>query len=344
MYRNSLFLALASIVLACGPANTAEVPNNVETQAARAEVVVPSPPATEVVPVSQDAMSRNSASPAQAAAAKAEAKRKGNTEEGTPSASRADAQQSDQAMQPSPTPAQAPASAKASAKVQKPTSATPEPTKSSSAPSHAAFSSLLKKHVDSRGDVDYAALKKDEAKLESYLQTLSNNAPAGDWSRNEKLAYWINAYNAATLDLILDNYPLQSITKLDGGKPWDVKRVKLGGKTYSLNQIENEIIRPRFNEPRIHFAVNCAAASCPPLRNEAFVASRLDEQLEEQTRKFLNNARYTKVEGNTLKVSKIFDWYGEDFADVQRFVGNYRDVPSEAELEYLEYDWALNKQ
>ena len=122
-----------------------------------------------------------------------------------------------------------------------------------------------------------------------------------------------------------------------------MKRVKLGDKTYSLNQIENDIIRPRFKESRIHFAVNCAAKGCPPLRNEAYHPERLDRQLAEQTKRFMNDGRYTRVEGKTLTVSKIFDWYGKDFADVKAFVGKYRDVPAGATLAFDDYDWSLNK-
>ena len=212
------------------------------------------------------------------------------------------------------------------------------------APSHAAFSALLKRYVNTDGDVDYAGLKSQLPKLNAYLSTLSQNPPQDNWSRNERLAYWMNAYNAATLKLIAENYPLTSITKLDGGKPWDVKRVELGGTTYSLNEIENDIIRPRFKEPRIHFAVNCAAASCPPLRNEAYVASRLDAQLDEQTRAFVNDSRYNTFSSGTATVSKIFDWYGEDFGDLKTFLGKYHAGGAPSNVKFAEYDWALNKQ
>jgi len=211
-------------------------------------------------------------------------------------------------------------------------------------PSHAAFSDLLKRYVSAAGNVDYAGLKKEHAALDAYLSALSKNTPASSWSRNEKLAYWINAYNAVTLDLILDNYPLTKITDLDKGKPWDKKIVTLGDERYTLNQIENEIIRPQFNEPRIHFAVNCAAASCPPLRNEAFVASKLESQLEEQTRSFIRNEAYNALSGKTLRASKIFDWYGEDFGDLNEFFGKYMNLPSDANIEFTEYNWSLNKQ
>ena len=212
-----------------------------------------------------------------------------------------------------------------------------------SPPSHAPFSALLKRYVSAAGQVDYAGLRGDAEALRAYLGTLAQNPPTDDWSRDERLAYWINAYNAATLRLIVDNYPVAKITDLDGGKPWDVKRVELGDATYSLNQIENEIIRPRFGEPRIHFAVNCAAASCPPLRNEAYVASKLDAQLEEQTRAFVNDARYNRLSGASPRVSKIFDWYGEDFGDLRAFLARYaRGGVAAGEIGFADYNWALN--
>jgi len=210
---------------------------------------------------------------------------------------------------------------------------------------HADFSALLKQHVSAKGDVDYAGLKRDESRLNAYLGQLDANPPMGDWSSDEKLAYWINLYNAGTLKLIVDNYPVSSITSLDNGKPWDVKRVKSGGKMYSLDAIENEVIRPRFDEPRIHFAVNCAAASCPPLRNEAFVASKLDAQLEEQTRNFLKSDQFISVDGSNVEVSRIFDWYGEDFGNVAAYIAKYRDdVTAESSVTFSDYDWALNSK
>ncbi|MFK8054716.1 MAG: DUF547 domain-containing protein [Saprospiraceae bacterium] len=217
-------------------------------------------------------------------------------------------------------------------------------TETVSPPSHAAFSDLLKRYVSAAGNVNYAGLKKEHAALNSYITALAANTPASSWSRNEKLAYWINAYNAVTLDLVLDNYPITSITDLEKGKPWDKKVVTLGETSYTLNQIENEIIRPQFNEPRIHFAVNCAAASCPPLRNEAFVASKLEAQLEEQTRSFLRSESYNALSGSTFRASKIFEWYGEDFGDLGAFIGKYIDLPSAVTVEFTNYDWTLNKQ
>ena len=212
-------------------------------------------------------------------------------------------------------------------------------------PDHGPFNALLQRFVDASGNVDYAGFKAAHPKLKAYLKSLDSNPPEDAWRREDGLAYWINAYNAATLDLILDNYPLSSIKDLDGGNPWDVKRVRLGGQVYSLNGIENDVIRPRYGDARIHFAVNCAAASCPPLRNEAYTGDRLEEQLGEQTRAFLNDDGFTEVDGDAVTVSSIFDWYGEDFGDVARYIGKYRDdVDAGAEVSFSDYDWSLNAQ
>ncbi len=213
-------------------------------------------------------------------------------------------------------------------------------------PDHAVFNTLLGKYVNSSGNVNYGALKKDEAKLDAYIEELSTNSPKSDWSRKESMAFWINAYNANTLKLILKNYPVKSITDLDGGKPWDVKWIKIGGKTYSLNNIEHDIIRPRYKDARIHFAVNCAAASCPPLPNKAFTAANLNSLLASRTRSFIRNGNYNTITEGNVKVSKIFDWYGEDFGDLRQYLNKYAtiEIPEGAEIGFEEYDWALNKQ
>lgn len=209
---------------------------------------------------------------------------------------------------------------------------------------HSVFNELLSTYVSSKGVVDYLGFQKQEAKLDDYLAWLGTNVPASSVKRNERLAYWINAYNAYTIKLILMNYPLKSITDLHGGKPWDVKWIDLGGKTYSLNNIENDIIRPEFNEPRIHFAVNCAAQSCPPLANKAFTASNLESLLEKQTVAFVNNKKYNQLSRESVVVSKIFDWYGKDFGDIASYISKYamESVKKEANVSYNEYDWSLN--
>ena len=212
-------------------------------------------------------------------------------------------------------------------------------------PSHEAFDTLLKKHVSATGKVNYKNLKADKAALEAYLKLLSDNTPIDKWSKNDKFAYWINAYNAATLKTIVDNYPLSSIQKLDGGKTWDVKRIKLGDKTYSLNDIENTILRP-MGDSRIHFAINCAAKSCPPLLNQAFTAKNLNALLESRTKKFINDPKVNVLsKGGEIKVSKIFDWYGKDFYNITEFINRYAvsKVSDKVKIGYTEYDWALNE-
>ncbi len=212
-------------------------------------------------------------------------------------------------------------------------------------PAHTDFDILLKKHVAASGKVNYKAFKEDKAALETYIQTLSDNMPAKEWSKDDKLAYWINAYNALTIKLILDKYPLSRITDLDGGKTWDVRRFKLGDKTYSLNDIENTIVRP-MNEPRIHFALNCAAKSCPPLFNEAFTGLLLNAQLEKRTKLFINDQTANILSGDEVKISKIFDWYGKDFGTpLMSFINRYatKKAKKDAKIGYKEYDWRLNE-
>ncbi|MEO0338533.1 MAG: DUF547 domain-containing protein, partial [Bacteroidota bacterium] len=181
--------------------------------------------------------------------------------------------------------------------------------------SHDQLDALLRKHVSSNGKVNYASFKKEQTALDSYLQLLSQNAPQGQ-SRNEQIAYWINAYNAFTIDLILDNYPTNSIMNLDGGNPWEVKRILIGGKRYSLNEIEKTILLQVLKEPRVHFAVNCAAKSCPPLRNRAWKANTLNRDLETATKSFINNSTFNQIEKKKAQLSKIFEWYASDFGDV----------------------------
>jgi len=211
---------------------------------------------------------------------------------------------------------------------------------------HSSWNDLLQKHVTAKGDVNYAGFKKDKAKLERYLDMLASNHPTDAWSRPEKMAYWINAYNAFTVQLILENYPLSSITNLDDGKVWDRKWIELGDQTYSLNNIEHDILRPRFNDARIHFAVNCAAESCPPLHNKAITAKNLDETLERLTRSFINNTEYNKINKQSVTVSKIFDWYSEDFGNLIQYLNKYSTttIASDATVNYQNYNWSLNKQ
>ena len=210
-------------------------------------------------------------------------------------------------------------------------------------PSHAAFDALLSKNVSADGKVNYKNFQADKVALDGYIKTLSDNVPQDSWSKNDKMAYWINAYNALTIKTIVSNYPLSKITDLDGGKTWDVKRFTLGGKKMSLNDIENTILRP-MGDARIHFAINCAAKSCPPILNKAFTAANLNDLLETRTKLFINSSANT-LKTNEIKVSKVFDWYGKDFGNVAVFVAKYAKtkVATTAKVSFSEYDWQLNE-
>lgn len=213
------------------------------------------------------------------------------------------------------------------------------------APSHDIWDALLRKYVNSKGQVNYKGLKKEQQKLQSYLSLLQNTPPQSDWSRAEKMAYWINAYNVFTVKLILDNYPLTSIMKLDNGKTWDVKRIRIGNVNYSLNDIEHEQIRKQFKDARIHFAVNCAAKSCPPLLNRAWTAASLEADLESQTRAFVNDPRVNQISAKQASLSKIFEWYAADFGNLADFLNRYSEVKitGKTSIRFLEYDWSLNE-
>ena len=226
-------------------------------------------------------------------------------------------------------------------KPDKPIEEKPKPANSLS---HDVWNVLLNKYVSSIGKVNYSAFKAEEGKLDEYLNILEDNPVSESWSRDKKLAYWINAYNAYTVKLILKNYPVKSITDLHAGKPWDVKWINLSDKKLSLNNIENDIIRPEFGEPRIHFAVNCAAKSCPPLLNKAWTSSNLESNFEKQSKEFINNPAYNSVSENEAKVSKIFEWYKKDFGDLKAFINKYSDIKlaPKAKIKFMEYDWTLN--
>jgi hypothetical protein len=158
------------------------------------------------------------------------------------------------------------------------------------------------------------------------------------------MAYWINTYNAFTVKLILDNWPVKSIKEISGGDPWAVKWIELAGNKYSLNQIENDILRPKYGDARIHFAVNCAAVSCPPLYNRAFTAANLTTNLDRLARAFINNERYNTISTEAAEVSKIFDWYGVDFGTLYEYLDKYAEASLDAntQISFKTYDWALN--
>ncbi|SEC55321.1 Protein of unknown function, DUF547 [Tenacibaculum sp. MAR_2009_124] len=211
------------------------------------------------------------------------------------------------------------------------------------------FNSLLKKHVDSKGNVNYKAFKNDEAKLQNYLNYLAKTSPQKNWSAPKTKAFWVNAYNAYTIKLILDNYPLKSITNIKkGGKDaWNIKFAKVGGKDYTLNHIEHEILRKKFNDPKIHVGVNCASGSCPQLGNFAFTEANYETKTNFLMKKFVNDPKRNKISEDTVQISKIFEWFKGDFTkkgSLINFLNKYSNtkISSKAKIKYLKYDWSLN--
>ncbi|GAB5554325.1 MAG: hypothetical protein Sapg2KO_39160 [Saprospiraceae bacterium] len=221
---------------------------------------------------------------------------------------------------------------------------------------HDDWDALVKQHVNEAGWVDYKGFMADSTKLQNYLDLLRSSHPnKKNWSRNEQLAYWINAYNAFTVKLILDYYPVESIKDIKSGIPfvssvWDIEFIEIEDQIYSLNNIEHGIIRPKFNEERIHFAVNCASYSCPKLLNEAFCAEHLDQQLDKVTKSFINNPEKNNIKEDRVEISKLLSWYWGDFKKKYNsrieFINKYSatQVNEDAEVDYLEYIWALNEQ
>jgi hypothetical protein len=219
---------------------------------------------------------------------------------------------------------------------------------------HQSLQAVLKKHVDADGWVDYTGLAGEPGRLDAYIAAVSK-APFDELDRNETLALLINDYNAFTLRLILDHYPVGSIKDIPASKRWDDVRWNVGGHVWSLNQIEHEQIRPKFEEPRIHFALVCAAVGCPPLRHEAYTAERLAEQLDDQARSVHRNERWFRFDRqrNVVELTKLYSWYGGDFEQASGSVMAYAaayspelkhaiDSGSPPKVRWLDYDWRLN--
>lgn len=212
-------------------------------------------------------------------------------------------------------------------------------------PDHSIWDQLTKKHVSSTGKVNYRGFKSNISKIEEYLAHLQKIYPKKDWTKNEKLAYWFNLYNASTIHLVASSYPVKSIKNINSGKPWDKKFIKSGNKVYSLNQIENTIVRPNFNEPRLHVAFNCAAVSCPKLLKGAFYPSKLNYQLEILSKSWINDTSKNKIGSDKIVISKIFEWYAVDFKKgIIPFINRYATTKANesANIQYLEYNWKLN--
>lgn len=224
-----------------------------------------------------------------------------------------------------------------------------------SAAEHKKWNTFLMSHVE-KGLVDYNSVAQDDVLLREYLKQLAETN-FQLLSDSERLAYLINAYNAYTVALIIDNRDgteiVASIKDIGGffSSPWKKKVARLGGNIYTLDEVEHKLIRVQFSDPRVHFALNCASISCPPLAPFAYEGDVLDTQLDQQTRSFINTAENTELTGNVLSVSKIFDWYAEDFsagvlpfirANAEGELAKKMDLQKEMSLSYKSYDWSLN--
>lgn len=210
---------------------------------------------------------------------------------------------------------------------------------------HAIFNKLLQENVTKTGEVNYKGFIKNKTVFKQYLKILETNLPQEDWNHNEKLAYWMNVYNAYTIKLIIDNYPTKSIKDIKDA--WDARFFKLGKKWYNLNDVEHKILR-KMGDPRIHFGINCASYSCPPLLNKAFNTANVDKELDGLAHRFINDTKRNKISANHIQLSKIFQWFAKDFkieGSLIDFLNKYSKTPisSNARKSYLKYNWELNE-
>ncbi|MAD98177.1 MAG: hypothetical protein CMB99_12700 [Flavobacteriaceae bacterium] len=211
------------------------------------------------------------------------------------------------------------------------------------------FNILLQSHVSEDGFVDYKGLKSNESTLDSYINYLKETNPENTWSTNKQKAFWINAYNAYTLKLILENYPTKSIMNInkDGKTAWKIPFAMVGGNNYTLDHIEHEILRKKLFDPRIHVGVNCASVSCPKLSNVAFTEENIDSELERLMKAFINDASRNKVSKKKIEISEIFNWFKDDFTkngSIVDYFNKYSKTPvkANAKIRFLPYNWNLN--
>lgn len=219
-------------------------------------------------------------------------------------------------------------------------------------PSHQLWDSLLQAHVSPEGITDYNAFITDSVVLNRYLDQLQSHLPdASSWTKNEILAWWINAYNAYTIQLVIRHYPVNSIKDIQKGIPfissvWDLQFIPFDNDMISLNTIEHHILR-KMEEPRIHFAINCASKSCPALLQHAYFPETLHRQLDEQARRFINDPSKNIITENAATLSSIFSWFTADFTkngSLKDFINQYADVKIAAEtpIRFMDYNWQLN--
>ena len=210
---------------------------------------------------------------------------------------------------------------------------------------HSIWDNLLSKYVSNKGEVNYKGFIKDKKLFKEYLAHLSENEPTDNWTKEERLAYWMNVYNAFTIKLITDNYPVNSIKDIKD--PWDKRFFKIGSKWRNLNEIEHKILR-KMNDPRIHFGINCASFSCPTLHNRAFTATNVNIILDSLASAFINNPNHNTIAKSNVKLSKIFKWFSKDFktnGSIIDYLNKYSStvIDSNAKITYKEYNWSLNE-
>lgn len=218
---------------------------------------------------------------------------------------------------------------------------------------HQLWTDFLKKYVTQSGIVNYKLMIEDSSTLNQYLKQLESNSPKKTWSKNETMAYWINAYNAYTVKLILKHYPVKSIKEIGGKIPfvnstWDIKFITIGNETLDLNNIEHTKLRKAYGDPRIHMALVCASKSCPKLLNQAFQPETLDIQLDQAAQFFINDPSRNNITPKDPEVSMIFKWYVMDFkksGGAISFINKYANqkIPEKQKLRHIHYDWSLNE-
>lgn len=210
------------------------------------------------------------------------------------------------------------------------------------------YGQLLSSNVSTDGRVNYKGLLASKTDIAYAISYFQKNAPTSSWSKNKTMAYWINAYNLFTLKLIVDHYPVKSILDISNGKPWDDKFIEIGGKKLSLNDIENNILRKDYSDPRIHFAINCASISCPKLLNKPYTESNLNALLDAQAKRYLMDPKQNSLSKEKLEIAEIFNWFKEDFkvvGGVTAFIEKQTgmDISEKATITYKKYNWNLNE-
>ncbi len=207
---------------------------------------------------------------------------------------------------------------------------------------HMVWDQLLLLNVSNQGEVDYKGFIRDKFLFYQYFASLSVNFPDIEYSQAERLAYWVNLYNAAVMKMIIDHYPVTSINDIEN--PWKRKVVTVNGTSYSLDDIEHTILR-KMNEPRVHFVLNCAAKSSPKLWNRAYTGANIYKELEAQTKLYINDSRKNILSKQEIQVSQVFEWYKKDFnnGNIVEFIKKYTDksIPKNTKVSYLPYNWEL---